>query len=130
MAEPSVIEERFEKKLTSIIKGAEQRGSGYLDDEVNEIRSLLLKAGKNEWSARPRTYAVLKMIDMPNMMDQFVDKGLSDYNLPYTVGKVPLCIRDPTLRRNFVTKQHLVLTDIKGAEGGDHASLGMLENLR
>ncbi|KAI8631586.1 hypothetical protein F5Y19DRAFT_399369 [Xylariaceae sp. FL1651] len=120
---PRIIDERFEMRLAAIVRGAEQRGSTFSDADVNEIRDILLKAGKKTWSARPRTYAVLLMAGALDLMDEFVKLELSDYNFPYKIGRIPLCVKGPTLRQSFFNKQTVVLTDIKGAERGQHSYL-------
>ncbi|KFA79503.1 hypothetical protein S40288_05370 [Stachybotrys chartarum IBT 40288] len=120
--------ERFEARLAAVFQGVEQRGSPLSDVEVNSIRDILIKMEKKTWAARPRTYAVLRMIDKLDLMDSFANQNVSDYNFPYKMGNIPLCVKGPTLRRDFSRKQILVLTDIKGAEKGQHSYLGMRSN--
>lgn len=110
--------------MAALFKRIDERGKNLSQDDIKEIQDILSKSGKPTWSARPRTYAVLRMINMPDLMDGFVEQGLLDYNFPYSKGRIPISVRPQSARNKFFEKQSLVLTDIKDAETGKHASLG------
>ncbi|RSM10908.1 hypothetical protein CDV31_007036 [Fusarium ambrosium] len=115
--------EQCEAAMSALFKRIEERGTALVQDDIKQIQDILSKAGKPTWSARPRTYAVLRMINMVNLMDDLVKQGLLDYNFPYSKGRIPLGVKPQSTRNKFFEKQSLVLTDIKAAETGEHASL-------
>lgn len=104
----------------------EERARHFSDRDIEFIRELLAKANKISWSARPRTYAVLRMISLEELMDKFVEEGLYDIKLPYTSLTLPLIVKSPTSRRKFLEKQALVLTEARGMESGSHVHLSEL----
>ncbi|RSL70918.1 hypothetical protein CEP53_001746 [Fusarium sp. AF-6] len=117
--------EQCEAAMSVLFKRIEERGTALVQDDIKQIQDILSKAGKPTWSARPRTYAVLRMINMVNLMDDLVKQGLLDYNFPYSKGRIPLGVKPQSTRNKFFEKQSLVLTDIKAAETGEHASLAV-----
>ncbi|RTE76738.1 hypothetical protein BHE90_008812 [Fusarium euwallaceae] len=116
--------EQCEAAMSALFKKIEERGKPLSQDDIKEIQDILCKAGKPTWSARPRTYAVLRMINMVDLMDIFVAQNLFDLNFPYAIGLIPIEVKPQSARNKFFKKQSLVLTGIKAAETGQHATLG------
>lgn len=117
-------QEQCEAAMSALFKGIEQRGKELSPDDIEKIQDILRKAGKPKWSDRPRTYAVLRMVNMVNLMDELVKQGLLDYNFPYSLDDIPIEVKPQSARDEFFEKQSLVLTEIKGAENGEHVTLG------
>jgi hypothetical protein len=100
------------------------------DKSFDDISNLLLQAGREEWSFRPRTYAVLRMINMVKLLDVFISDDLWDIALPFAYNNLPLSL-SPSQRKRFLEKQGLVLTKaarIEGGSGSSHANLGELQD--
>ncbi|KAI1781239.1 hypothetical protein F4818DRAFT_33209 [Hypoxylon cercidicola] len=97
------------------------------DSAFQSISELLTLFGKGEWSLRPRTFAVLKMLDCAPLLDLFVEEGLTDSALPYTDSNLPDFVRGSTKRAAFFKFQRMVLCKEECApdleEGGKHLHL-------
>ena len=118
--------EGLERQMSAIFNRLQNRGLYFPDDDIEKIRDLLTKMEKNSWSARPRTYSVLRMIGKEKeLMEKFVQEGHFDISLPYDSLSLPLIVRGPTDRRNFLKNQAFVLTNAEEMERGSHAHLGM-----
>jgi hypothetical protein len=114
-----------EREMAAIFTRLMDRGLQFPDQDIERIRTLLKKMKKNLWSARPRTYAVLRLLgEEMKLMDKFVEEDLLDIGLPYNNLTLPLFVKGPTLRRNFINYQSFVLTKAEGMEHGSHAHLG------
>jgi serine/threonine protein kinase len=85
------------------------------------ITRLLELSGKPAWSLRPRTYAVLRMINRVDIMDSFVTGGLYDISFPYSEKTLPDVLRSPAARSKFLELQPLVLAtqaaDVESGKG-------------
>ncbi|KAI9884759.1 MAG: hypothetical protein M1823_003469, partial [Watsoniomyces obsoletus] len=92
------------------------------DEKFQRISELLKLLGKNEWSLRPRTYAVLRMIRRVDVMSAFVVEGLYDISLPYSERTLPDSLNSAAARTKFLDLQPLVLTakvaDLENGSGG------------
>lgn len=93
----------------------------FKDSVFLQITQLLERFGKRAWSLRPRTYAILRMINRVDTMNTFVAEGLYDISLPYSQKTLPDTLKDPTIRLKFLEVQSLVLTiqatDIESGDG-------------
>lgn len=91
------------------------------DAEVTEISQLLQRLGKREWSLRPRTYAVLRMINRVDTMRAFVLEGLYDISIPYSEKTLPSGLESVAARSKFLELQCLVMTtegvDLESGKG-------------
>jgi hypothetical protein len=81
----------------------------YPDDVFDKIAKYLVQAGKQQWSLRPRTYIVLRLINRLDNMDAFVLDGLFDIAFPYTYNRLPASLSSGT-RNSFLEKQAVVLS--------------------
>ena len=61
-------------------------------DEIVKIANSLQRTGRKEWSERPRTYAILRLIGAIDLMDKFVRQNCLDMALPYTKSNLPDCL--------------------------------------
>lgn len=94
-----------------------KNGKTYLpidDDAFEEISDLLLNAGhKESWSQRPRTYAVLRIMNAVQYMDAFETHGLNDTSFPYrTKRDLPPELQSPDMSDMFLTYQEYVFCDV------------------
>ena len=91
------------------------------DSYFEEISSLIDSTlHKEEWSNRPRTYAVLNMIGCIHAMDAFVRQGLTDLSFPYTDRRHLPSVLDYEAQVNFLNYQSLVYSEILDIEKGPH----------
>ncbi|KAI9730878.1 MAG: Ankyrin-2 [Cirrosporium novae-zelandiae] len=124
MNEQTSVMEGLEHQMSLIFTRLKERALYFPDNDIEKIRDLLTQMEKNSWSARPRTYSVLRMIGKEKeLMGMFVEKGLFDIGLPYDAFSLPLFVRGPTYRHNFLKSQAFVLTDAEKMEKGSHAHL-------
>ena len=82
----------------------------FRDADVHRVAELLHLYGKEQWSLRPRTFAILRMIGCTEAIEGFIGERLSDISLPYTETNLPTAVRGPKARSRFVDFQSLVLT--------------------
>jgi hypothetical protein len=91
------------------------------DSHFEEITSLIDSTlHKEEWSSRPRTYAVLNMIGRIHAMEAFVRQGLTDLSFPYTDRRQLPSVLDYEAQVNFLHYQSLVYSEILDIEKGRH----------
>lgn len=69
------------------------------------------------------------MIGLLELMPNFEEDNKHDFSLPFDHNSLPLFVKDPSQRRQFIKKQELLLTDAKNMENGSHSFLGMLKEL-
>lgn len=87
--------------------------------DFEHIGKLLERLGQREWSLRPRTYAVLRLINCTEAMNIFVTLGLYDIAFPYSERTLPEAIKSHTVRSNFLQAQSLVTTKATTLESSD-----------
>ncbi len=63
------------------------------DSVFVQIRDLLVQYGKGEWSLRPRTFAILRMLGCLDALDEFIKQKRTDSFLPYSDGNLPEVIK-------------------------------------
>lgn len=97
------------------------------DSIFPQITDLLSGYGKGEWSLRPRTFAILRMLGCPQALDEFIKLNRRDEFLPYTENNLPNVIKGSSNRSKFFKFQRMVLCnqqDISALEeGGKHLHL-------
>jgi hypothetical protein len=105
----------FDRGLGKIIPtsrtpdGMPSRGP-FRDAEFEEISDLLELYGKPDWSLRPRTFAILRMIDCMDALEGFISDHFSDVSLPYSEENLPNMVKGARARDLFLRVQVLVLT--------------------
>lgn len=113
---------QFELEMQKILRLGRASQDNYLSDlDLDQIAELLRKANLEEWSFRPRTYAILKTINATDLMDDFVRSNSFDISLPYTRENLPQSL-SPEQRDQFVKEQAFVLTKAARLEGGASAT--------
>ena len=127
----TVSAQEFEERLSILLASAsaKQMGTGkpFSDDFIGTIADLLTAVGKHNWSSRPRSYMVLRLINEVKAMDDLVFNGFKDIDFPYTESTVPECIRGLGAHRDFLHAQRYVLSERSAdlVRGVRHRHLGM-----
>ncbi len=130
-------ESRMATLFRPLLPGANNR-SLFTHVEIEHIGQLLQGLGKHEWSRRPRTYAILRMINRLDSMKFFTVEGLYDISLPYSDITLPQGLDGVVARSKFLELQCLVLdSDGANLENGkgmhahfDHAGVPTLECIK
>lgn len=124
--------EAFEEHATQLIlqmqKEYTAEGRCKLEN-FDRIKNLLMAIGKESWAVRPRTYAVLHMMNRTDLMDGFIEEDLRDIHFPYSETRLPAFLSEMSDRRAFIEAQVQVLSDAKAVESmedGRHRHFGML----
>ncbi len=121
------LHEQIEQALAALFPPTFENGKtvfvDHFDDEkFQRISELLKLLGKDDWSLRPRTYAVLRMIRRVDVMGAFVVEGLYDISLPYSERTLPDSLNSAAARSKFLDLQSLVMTakaaDLENGTGG------------
>jgi serine/threonine protein kinase len=80
------------------------------DNDFTLVSELLEKFGKTEWSLRPRTFCILRMIGCVEAISDFVTEKRTDNFIPYNHATLPNVIKGQDLRSKFFKVQSLVLS--------------------
>lgn len=128
MGQPRLTTEEFENAISSLIASTSDdtsSGTRFDEDVFDKVSNLLACVGRQDWSLRPRTYVLLRMINRPDCMHDFVDHGLKDIDLPYDQKWLPKFLDDVS-RHMFMEKQSAVLTKANDLEleNGRHKHFG------
>jgi serine/threonine protein kinase len=97
--------------------------ASFRDGDFLKFENLLQLSGKFEWSKRPRTFAILKMIGCTEALEGFIAEQKSDFYLPYTDYNLPSAVKGARNRNLFLSLQGRVLNqDAKDLvqPGGSH----------
>src|SRR5579862_4254754 len=110
--ESSISPDEFERAMAALFPPPIQDGKPttmrkFKDPEFQRISRLLELFGKLEWSLRPRTYALLRMINEVDAISSFVAEGLYDISIPYSEKRLPDALKGPTVRSKFLKLQPL-----------------------
>ncbi|KAH0563177.1 hypothetical protein GP486_002253 [Trichoglossum hirsutum] len=109
----------FERAMAALFCSLQAKTSReqfqFADSDFDRIGWLLTQVGKPQWGHRPRTYAVLRMIDRIDLFDIFILEGLKDIAFPYTDSRLPLSL-SPTAKARFLRAQNSVLTKASDLE--------------
>jgi len=103
-----------------------QPHSKYSDKDLQEIALLLGNMGRQQWSSVPRIYTVLRRIGQLQLLDEFIELGITDVWFPFTPKSLPEKL-SPSAHSSFIEAQHLVLTTALELETGKerrHAHFG------
>lgn len=76
--------------------------------ELQDISNLLRELGYISWSREPRLYIVLRVIEQLQLLDSFIDRGITDLWFPFTRASLPE-ILTASMRSDFEKAQTLVL---------------------
>ncbi|KAI9767148.1 MAG: hypothetical protein M1839_004621 [Geoglossum umbratile] len=108
----------FERAMEELFLPAKTERFRFADSHFDTISRLLSQVGKPQWSQRPRTYAVLRMIGRVDLFDAFVLDGLKDITFPYADSRLPASL-SPTAKAQFLQAQKMVLTKASDLEKSD-----------
>ncbi|KAI9853597.1 MAG: hypothetical protein M1813_002052 [Trichoglossum hirsutum] len=118
LGDPTLAIADFERAMVALFLPVKTNQSQLADSDFDAIGRLLYQVGKQEWSHRPRTYAVLRMIDRIDLLDTFILDGLKDIAFPYVDSRLPTSL-NPTAKARFLQAQKLVLTKASDLEKSD-----------
>jgi heat shock protein 1/8 len=105
--QPRSVEQRLSEYFhSSTIAGLR---TGYTDAELQHISSLLRNTGQATWSSVPRIYTVLRQIGQLQLIETFIEDGITDIWFPFTNASLPEVL-SPSIRANFINMQPLVIT--------------------
>jgi hypothetical protein len=93
--------------------------ANYSDNDIQQISDLLRTLGRQSWSTVPRIYIVLRLINQLQLLDMFIDQGITDIWFPFTDRSLPETL-GPSIRAQFLECQSIVLTKAIDLENGDH----------
>ena len=97
--------------------------ASFRDADFLYLENILRLNGKFEWSKRPRTFAILKIIGCTEALEGFIAEQKSDFYLPYTEHNLPSAVKGAKHRNLFLSLQGRVLNqDAKDLvqAGGSH----------
>ncbi|KAI9869165.1 MAG: hypothetical protein M1813_002989 [Trichoglossum hirsutum] len=100
-------------------------GSGYTDADIQQVSHLLRQMDHIEWSRIPRVYIVLRRIGQLQLLDSFVDLGITDIWFPFSKATVPRVLGSS--QEAFLQAQSVVLTkaiDLEKGGQGKHLYFG------
>ena len=90
----------------------------FTDIDCQTISNILQKSGKVSWSVAPRIYIILRKLGQLQLLDAFLDQGISDLWLPFTTASLPQCL-SLAYHNEFLKLQPLVLTKALDLENGN-----------
>lgn len=105
-------DDRFEASLDRFLPRPSDDGNPIQkrlrDAQFRQLAEFCHRAGRPQWGLRPRTYAVLRMIGCPEIIETFISERLTDIFLPYSEDNLPSFITGHA-RMRFLDCQNLVL---------------------
>jgi hypothetical protein len=109
-----------EQKLGDFFSAQEENGqASYSDIQIHEISGLLRTLGRQSWSTVPRVYIVLRLVNQLQLLDMFIEQGITDIWFPFTEQSLPDTL-SPSKRVQFLACQSVVLTKALDLENEDH----------
>ncbi|KAL1801675.1 hypothetical protein ACET3X_002017 [Alternaria dauci] len=84
--------------------------STFTETDLRGISHLLHQSGKPSWSRIPRIYTTLRLINELDVIDAFLDRGITDLSLPFNQRTLPGLLKDQSSRVRFLDVQSRVLT--------------------
>ncbi|KAF2233608.1 kinase-like protein [Viridothelium virens] len=111
--------QEIESQLREIIPlGSTDQVLTLSDNDFERLATILAKAGKEEWSIRPRTFAILRMINAVDLMDEFVQKNCLDIALPYSSGNIPQSLSSKQKALFLKSQSSVMNKEAQSIEGG------------
>ena len=105
-------DDRFEASLDRFLPRPSDDGipiqKRLRDAQFRQLAEFCHRAGRPQWGLRPRTYAVLRMIGCPEIIETFISERLTDIFLPYSEDNLPSFITGQA-RMRFLDCQNFVL---------------------
>lgn len=91
--------------------------SKYTDAEFGDIASYLRNTGHESWSKVPRIYTVLRLVDQVELIDAFLQRGMTDIWFPFSDNTLPKALKQPH-RAQFLQIQEVVFSKALQLERG------------
>lgn len=91
--------------------------SKYTDAEFGDIASYLRNTGHESWSKVPRIYTVLRLVDQVDLIDAFLQRGMTDIWFPFSDNTLPKALKQPH-RARFLQTQEAVFSKALKLERG------------
>ena len=105
----SVTPKTAQQGLSSLFTTPLNSSHTYTDGEIIQISTYLRNTGQPDWSLVPRLYTVLRLIDGLDMLDIFIQQGITDIWFPFGQSTLPRVL-SPSLKANFLKCQEVVLS--------------------
>jgi hypothetical protein len=128
---PLLLGANLQTNRLSAYFSASESGRAYTDSDFQKISNLLKDTGRLTWSTVPRIYTVLRLIGQLQIIDTFIDQGITDIWFPFSTFSLPNALGS-ALHPQFLDVQKRVLTksiDLEKDGGRKHASFGRDEAL-
>lgn len=91
--------------------------SKYTDAELGDIASYLGNTGHESWSKVPRIYTVLRLVGQVELIDAFLQRGMTDIWFPFSDNTLPKALKQPH-RTQFLQAQEAVFSKALKLERG------------
>jgi len=91
--------------------------SKYTDADFKDIASYLRNTGHESWSEVPRIYTVLRLVDQVELVDTFLQRGMTDIYFPFSRNTLPKALKEPH-RTQFLDTQEAVFSKALELERG------------
>ena len=107
-----ICDDKFEASLDRILPRPSGDGvpiqKRLREAQFRQLAEFCIRTGRPQWGFRPRTYAVLRMIGCPEVIERFIDERLTDISLPYSEDNLPSFLTGQA-RMLFLDCQNFVL---------------------
>ncbi|KAH7065840.1 kinase-like domain-containing protein [Paraphoma chrysanthemicola] len=84
------------------------KSDGFSEKDIWEISTILQRAERPSWSRTPRLYIVLRMIQKLDVIERFIEQGISDLGFPFNQKSLPHILGSQSDRANFLDHQRAV----------------------
>ncbi|KAF1979816.1 HSP70-domain-containing protein [Bimuria novae-zelandiae CBS 107.79] len=98
-----------ERGLAALFNTSDENSRTYTDSEFNQISTYLKNTGQPDWSQVPRLYTVLRLIDGLDLLEVFIQQGITDIWFPFGQTTLPRVL-SPSIKANFLKYQDVVLS--------------------
>ncbi|KAJ4363593.1 Hsp70 chaperone [Neocucurbitaria cava] len=98
-----------ERGIAQLFSTSNEVRPAYTDADFILISTWLNNIGRPSWSMVPRLYTILRLINQLDMLDIFVEQGITDIWFPFTQTSLPHAL-SPTSKAHFLEHQHVVLS--------------------
>lgn len=81
----------------------------FSETDLRDISDVLRRVGRGRLARIPRIYAVLKLLDRLDVIDLFLEQGISDVYFPFGLQTLPQSL-NPSIAHAFLKLQRVVLS--------------------
>jgi molecular chaperone DnaK (HSP70) len=110
--EPAAREQTYRSTvlgITDIFAEKAATSSTFTDSELVIISNYLRNTGQLSWGTVPRLYSVLRVLNQLDMLDVFIQQGITDIWFPFSSTSLPSTL-SPTMQARFLEQQARVLS--------------------